>query len=213
MLPLLLDHLVIAARGLAEGRAWAEARLGVAPGGGGAHPLMGTHNALWRLGRSYLEVIAVDPEAPAPARPRWYGLGDPETRARIAARPRLLTWVVGSNDVDALRAASLIDPGPPVAVTRGDLSWDLTVPEDGRLRFGGLFPSFIRWPDGVSRPPERLPDTGLALVELACHGASETLAPALSSIGADRLIALRVDGNAPRLTARVSTPAGEVVLD
>jgi hypothetical protein len=41
-----LDHLVIAAATLEEGVAWCEATLGVTPGPGGKHPLMGTHNRL-----------------------------------------------------------------------------------------------------------------------------------------------------------------------
>ena len=56
-----LDHIVIAAQSLDEGRAWAEAKLGVPPAGGGHHAAMGTHNALWGMGACYLEVIAVDP--------------------------------------------------------------------------------------------------------------------------------------------------------
>ena len=37
-----LDHLVIMANSLDEGVAWCEATLGVTPGPGGEHPLMGT---------------------------------------------------------------------------------------------------------------------------------------------------------------------------
>jgi hypothetical protein len=44
-----LDHLVIMASTLAQGLAWCEATLGVTPGPGGEHPLMGTHNRLMRL--------------------------------------------------------------------------------------------------------------------------------------------------------------------
>ena len=56
-----IDHLVIAAETLAEGVAWVEDRLGIACSGGGAHPAMGTHNRLIRLGDLYLEVIAIEP--------------------------------------------------------------------------------------------------------------------------------------------------------
>ena len=44
-----LDHLVVLAPSLASGVAWAEATLGVTPGPGGEHSLMGTHNRLLRL--------------------------------------------------------------------------------------------------------------------------------------------------------------------
>jgi hypothetical protein len=53
-----IDHLVVAAPSLPGGGDHARAILGVAPGPGGAHPRMGTHDhqllrladAAWRLG-------------------------------------------------------------------------------------------------------------------------------------------------------------------
>ena len=70
-----IDHIAVTAPSLALGAAWLEQVLGVAPQPGGEHPLMGTHNVLLRLGDDvYLEVIAADPRAAAPARPRWFGL-------------------------------------------------------------------------------------------------------------------------------------------
>jgi len=72
---LAIDHLVIAAPDLASGTAHVADVLGIAPQGGGAHPRMGTHNrVLGMFGGMYLEVIAIDPEAAAPQRPRWFGL-------------------------------------------------------------------------------------------------------------------------------------------
>ena len=44
-----IDHLVVAASSLDQGVAWCEATLGVTPGPGGEHPLMGTHNRLLRV--------------------------------------------------------------------------------------------------------------------------------------------------------------------
>lgn len=44
-----VDHLVVVAQTLAQGMAWCEATLGIVPGPGGQHPLMGTHNRLFRI--------------------------------------------------------------------------------------------------------------------------------------------------------------------
>lgn len=86
-----LDHIVVAARSLEEGSAWVEAALGVKMLPGGKHALMGTHNRVLSIGNGrYLEVIAIDPEAPPPARPRWFGLDEPATRARLERGPVLL---------------------------------------------------------------------------------------------------------------------------
>ena len=61
----MVDHLVVAAATLAQGVAWCEATLGLTPGPGGKHPLMGTHNRLLKIAtaafpEAYLEIIAID---------------------------------------------------------------------------------------------------------------------------------------------------------
>src|SRR3954469_7122628 len=73
-----LDHITVAARSLAQGLAYLRDALGVDLPYGGAHPRMATHNHLLRLGPAlFLELIAIDPTAPPPARPRWFQLDDP----------------------------------------------------------------------------------------------------------------------------------------
>ena len=85
-----IDHLVFGAYSLDEGVDFIYQKLGVMPNQGGKHPLMGTHNKLLKLGRSiYLEIIAIDPDATKPNRPRWFGLDD----LQPASKPKLLTWV------------------------------------------------------------------------------------------------------------------------
>ena len=131
-----LDHLVVAAAHLDEGAAWLESRLGVALAPGGRHAAMGTHNRLLRLGpKCYLEVIAVDPAAPAPGRPRWFGLDDAATRARIAERPRLVHWVARTNDLATASAACLELPGEILPLSRDSLRWRISVPADGNRRW------------------------------------------------------------------------------
>ena len=76
-----LDHIVIAARTLDEGRVWAAQTLGVDALGGGKHDGLATHNTLVKLdGHRYLEIIAIDPDAGAPNFPRWFGLDTAELR-------------------------------------------------------------------------------------------------------------------------------------
>src|SRR5204862_2458991 len=89
-----LDHLAIAAHTLEQGLAHVRDALGVDMPYGGKHPRMGTHNHLLRLGeRVYVEVIAIDPSAPAPSRPRWFQLDDPALQAELRVAPQLVTWV------------------------------------------------------------------------------------------------------------------------
>src|SRR5687768_5121509 len=103
-----IDHLVVAADSLEQGVAWCEGTLGVQPAGGGKHPLMGTHNRLLaisseRFADCYLEIIAIDPAAAAPARARWFGLDDPALREALRERPRLVHAVARTQMIEMLR--------------------------------------------------------------------------------------------------------------
>lgn len=213
-----LDHLVVAARTLEEGVRWVESRLGVAPRPGGQHLTMGTHNALLKLGpRVYLEVIAIDPTLPAPARPRWFALDEAAMRARLADSPALIHWVVRCDELDA---ALLPESGEVLALARGPYRWRITVPPDGSLPWEGMLPTLIEWvpgEGGVARHPcEALPDAGCELRGLSVsHPAAD--------LGTAGLVAtlrrLRLAGpvdlvNGPAgLAARIATPRGECVLD
>lgn len=206
-----LDHLVVAAANLDEGAAWLEHHLGVELTPGGRHAAMGTRNRLLRLGPAlYLELIAIDPEAPAPARARWFGLDDPRLRARIAERPRLIHWVARTNDIAIARAACPEPLGEILPMNRGDLEWLITVPEDGHLPGEGLVPSLIQWQTD-EHPAARLPDAGCALMKLeGFHPEPAHIQGALDALGLTGTLALYRSeaGEPPALAAYIRTPAG-----
>jgi glyoxalase-like protein len=156
------DHLVVAARTLDEGARWVHEKLGVEPSGGGRHDLMGTHNRLLKIGpREFLEVIAIDPRAPPPPRPRWFGLDSPQMRDRLEQGPALVHWVERTGDLESeLRNYS--EPVEILSLSRGAHSWRIGVSRDGRLPGGGTLPTLIQW-DAGPHPCEVLPDSGCAL--------------------------------------------------
>lgn len=158
-----IDHLVIGTNDLASGTDWTESRLGAACDGGGAHPLMGTHNRLMRLaGGPYLEVIAIDPDASSPGRPRWFTLDREKTKSRFATGPGALCWVAAVSDIETAVRQCGYDCGQITTVTRGDLQWRLTIPDDGSLPAGGVLPSLIEWPEGI-HPVASLAETDIYL--------------------------------------------------
>jgi hypothetical protein len=144
---------------------------------------MGTHNRLLRLGpRAYLEVIAVEPDVPAPPRPRWFDLDTPEVLQRAARSPFVATWVVRTDDVtDAAREVPAV--GDVLPFTRRQYRWQLTVPSDGALQFDGLLPSVIQWEDAM-HPADALPDSGCELLGLSLtHPRIEEIRRLLAQLG------------------------------
>jgi len=153
---LILDHLAVACTSLEEGTAWVQDRLGVTLQQGGQHPRYGTHNTLLGLADGiYLEVIAKDPDATPEAGHSWFDLD------RFYSTPRLANWICQIEDIaTAPRVA-----GVARALTRGDLAWQITVPDDGSLPFGGAFPTLIEWAKGTQHPASKLAQSGCKLLQ------------------------------------------------
>ena len=198
-----IDHLAITAPTLQAGSDAVFAQLGVRPQAGGRHARMGTHNLLLRLGEAlYLEVIAVDPEAPAPARSRWFGLDtlEPDTR------PRLACWVARTDDI----VAAALPLGEVLPMSRGALDWRITVPADGSLPLGGAAPTLIQW-DTPAHPAASLSDAGCTLLALELrHPEPARVQAVLDGLGlAEPGVALSLRAAAePGLVAQVRTPQG-----
>jgi hypothetical protein len=197
-----IDHLAVVAGRLEEGVAAVEGLLGVPMAGGGKHAPMGTHNRLISLGDLYLEVIAVDPDAPLPGRPRWFDMDS------FSGPPRLTNWVAACDDLAAEVAVGPPGIGVPVSLSRGDYRWQMAVPPDGRLPFGGAFPALIRW-EGTAHPAPALPDLGLRLIRLEIgHPEAEALRAALAGRLDDARVVIRPAAETT-LSAVIATPAGE----
>ncbi|MDM0108626.1 VOC family protein [Variovorax sp. J22R24] len=220
-----VDHLVIAARSLDEGVRWCRTTLGIEPGPGGAHPLMGTHNRLIKVAtadfpRAYLEIIAIDPKA-RPARTvdarRWFDLDDALLQAALArGGPRLIHFVAEVPDAAAAVQALAhvrIDRGQVLEASRdtpaGRLSWQITVRDDGQRLFYGALPTLIEW--GPVHPTDSMGDSGITLRSLdLAHPRKTDLEVALQAIG---LAGVSLATGAPRLRAVFDTPRGTVTLE
>ncbi len=194
-----LDHLVISAEALDDGVARVEEALGVALGPGGQHAVMGTHNRLLGLGPVYLEVIAIDPDAAPPARPRWYDLD------RFGGETRLTNWVLGVDDMKSALAQQSALEADIIEVTRGDLEWLMAVPGDGALPFDGTFPALIQWKG--PHPVDRLEDAGCRLMAFEIsHPEGAALKAALASLGIPAPI--EISGGPIGYRAEIATPHG-----
>lgn len=203
-----IDHLVIGCRDLAQGAAWLEATLGAVPVPGGAHPGVGTHNALLGLGEVYLELIAPDPAQPEPAHPRPFDLDDPAMRIALEAEPRLIAYVARTVALDVL--ARRLGPrlGEIRPMSRGKLAWRLTFPPQ-KQDMGNLIPPMIEWQGETAAM--QLPDSGLRLLGLeAEHPDQAALAAALEERGLVEAVARRASPHG-RLVARIARADGRIV--
>jgi Glyoxalase-like domain len=198
------DHLIVTASSLEEGVAHVRRALGVEMQAGGEHVRMGTHNCLLRLGEKlYLEVLAANPAAPRPDRPRWFQLDDPES----VRTPRLANWAARCDDIRAAASASPVSLGKIEPMSRGDFEWLITIPDDGKLPLQGLAPTLIQW-RSKTHPGETLKDLGCSLLRIeGSHPRPEAVTGVLKSIGFEGELA--VSKGEPRLAAHIRTLAGE----
>ena len=207
-----IDHFAIGAATLDQGVAALRQALGVDVPRGSKHEAMSTHNCVMQAGdECFFELIAIDPDAGDPGRARWFTLDDPVTRARLAERPRALCWVVNTDDLDAVIAASPVDLGEVVDFRRGDRTWRLTAPADGHLPEGGLLPVFIEWSPGP-HPSTGQQDLGVRLERVNVRTPDPARLNAIfAALGVSHLA--EISAGEAGLSFSLSTPAGPVILD
>lgn len=226
-----IDHLIVVAQTLESGVQWCQSTMGIIPGPGGEHTQYGTHNRLFKIATpahplAYLEIISVNPDAKTPinaSAKRWFDMDDAALQAAVALGPRLVHFVVNTDDIQAARTALKahgIDRGPAVQANRhsrkGLLQWQFTVREDGQRLFNGALPSLIQWgkPDDAEplrqHPRNSLPRSGVSLQGISIlHPSALKLQAAYESIG---LSGITLDTGPANITVRLKTPKGLVEL-
>jgi hypothetical protein len=203
-----VDHLMWGAADLAEGMAEIRRLFGAEPVAGGAHPGLGTRNALLGLadGR-YLEIIAPDPDQ-RPSGGFAAALAD-------LARPALITWALRSGDLPTiarhLTAAGVEARGPvPTRRTTPDgteLAWELLFPRGHE--FGALMPFFIDWGDGAHPADDLQPAGTLEAITVESPNAA-TLRRLLGNVDVPLVVRTAAE---PALHVTIVTAHGDVVLE
>jgi hypothetical protein len=179
-----IDHVTAGAATLPQGVAYVQKHMGIVMPAGGKHTDMATHNCVVRVGDGiFLELLAIDPDATAPPRPRWFAMDDFDQRQRLAERPQPVGWVVSTNDVAAIAAKSPVDLGKLLTMSRGSRSWQITVPDSGMMPFSGCVPAFIQWSEGP-HPSEAMAFPGPTLERVILrHPQAEKLRATLAALG------------------------------
>ena len=206
-----VDHVTLGAISLDAGAAFLHDALGIDMPPGGKHPDMSTHNRVLNVGDSrFLELIAIDPEAPKPPHRRWFGLDDPGVADRLAAAPRGLGWVVRTDALDQLIDRSPVDLGEARRMSRGERTWRLTVREAGDMPFDGLVPAFIEWSPGP-HPSEAMRFLGPRLDGIALrHPQADKLRDVLQTLGVLEFVSVLETAATASLTFQFRMPDGSV---
>jgi hypothetical protein len=207
------DHIAIAAPSLDAGADYIRNLTGLTFPKGGEHPDMATHNLVTALGPdSFAEVIAINPNAPAPDRPRWFGLDDPTSQAKL---PCLQAWLLRTDDIDGCiaKAAKLgIDLGHATPFRRDALRWRFAVTDDGAIPLGGAAPLLLQWDNADPHPAASMTDLGLRMDALTIetpHAAR--LTALLDALGLQTRPDI-IQAAGTKITAQVSTPNGKATL-
>lgn len=199
-----LDHIVFGCAELDAGAVWLSERLGVAEGARGVHKMMGTHNALWNMGAAYIELVAINPQAPHPGRPRWFGLDDAATQSKLEQGVQLLTWAIAGTPIEPIIENAPVALGPVESFSRDDLAWNVAVPLAGTPGMEGAFPLTLDWTEGI-HPATRLPDMGIRCERLTvCHPKMTEILNAIGTVGSP----VQMGTGAFALTAELATPSG-----
>lgn len=200
-----VDHLVLACPTLDGGLDHVERLLGTRPAPGGRHPAFGTHNALVSLGpATYLEVIAPDPTLPRPAGGLAFGLEE-------LSSPRLTTWVLRREDIEAAAATPDAGLGPVLPGERRTpdgrlLRWRLTDP--AAMPLDGAVPFLIAWGD-TPHPAASAPRAGTLVALRVRHPDPDRVRAVLGALGAPLPVEV---GDEAGLVAEVDTPKGVIEL-
>jgi hypothetical protein len=217
--------------------------LGITPQPGGDHPQFGTHNRIFKIATpnfplAYFEIIAIKKIASQSVNTsargkiegknevksnRWFDMDDAALQAAVAKEPRLVHFVVNTDDIQAGRAALKaigIDRGAAVEASRptrkGRLEWKITVRDDGQRLFSGALPSLIQWGKTNAAEPLRLhprntlPRSGVSLQSVAVTSPTpEKLQAAYDAMGLTGVTLTEGDAN---ITVTLKTPKGLVEL-
>ena len=227
-----IDHLVLAAHSLQQGVEWCEATMGITPAAGGEHEKYGTHNRLFKIATpafpvAYFEIIAINPDAVIEKKPpptRWFDLDNKQLQAELAKSPRLVHFVVNTDNIQDARHAwknQGIDRGPIIHASRktpkGLLQWQITVRSDGDRLFNGTLPTLIQWgkPEAADpmqlHPRNHLPRSGVSLKSLTVsHPSASKIKAAYEAI---MLGNIDVTEGPANIVATLQTPKGLVTLE
>ena len=207
-----IDHIIIGTANLISGTNILETKLNAKFSPGGEHHIMGTHNNLLKLQSDiYLEIIANNPNVDNPSRQRWFSLDEIRVKEKITYSPRALSWVIQVENIEDTIKKCRYNPGEIVKISRGELTWKITVPSNGMLIDNGVLPSLIEWPNG-QHPSTKITNKKVSISKLSLfHPEPNKIKSIISDLIESDLIHI-LEGF-PKIEFILTSPNGKVLID
>jgi len=207
-----IDHIVIGTSDLISGTSVMENKLSHKFSPGGEHKIMGTHNNLLKLQSAiYLEIIANNPNADKPSRPRWFSLDENNIIKKIKNAPRALCWVLEVENIEDTVKKCGYNPGEILQLSRNGMNWKVTVPVDGKLIENGILPILIEW-NKFQHPTKKLSNSKVSLNKLCLyHPEPKKINNIISNLIQSNLIDI-LEG-LPKIEVVLKNNYGIVVID
>ena len=159
----------------------------------------------------YLEIIANNPNVDKPSRRRWFSLDEARTKEKIKHSPRALCWVLEVDNIENTVKKCGYNPGEILQISRGELTWKITVPSNGRLADNGVLPALIEWPSD-QHPSKKLTNSKVSINMLSLfHPEPYKIKNIISNLIKSDLI--RVSEGIPKIELILTTQNGKVVID
>ena len=140
-----IDHLVVGCRHLEEGTKYIQNLFNVELSEIGYHKLIGTHNRVLKIGKIYLEVIALNPLSKVNKKNSFFGLSNDFVQENILIKPRLISFVISStlNEKSEFYCKKIY-------MERGNYKWNFIKPNRRKFNqktfpYIDVFPSKINW--------------------------------------------------------------------
>ncbi len=207
-----IDHIVIGVANLISGTKILETKLGTKFSSGGEHQIMGTHNKLLKLQSDiYLEIIANNPNADKPFRQRWFSLDEARTKEKIKHSPKILCWILEVDNIEDTVKKCGYNPGEILQISRGKLTWKITVPSNGGIPDDGILPALIEWPSD-QHPTKKLTKSKVSIDKISLfHPESNKIKNIISNLIESDLIS--ISEGLPKIELILTTQNGKIVID
>ena len=145
------------------------------------------------------------------SRHRWGSCDERSTKENIKHSPRALCWVLEVDNIENTVKKCGYNPGEILQISRGELTWKITVPSNGGLADNGVLPALIEWPSD-QHPSKKLTNSKVSIIKLSLfHPESYKIKNIISHLIKSDLI--RVSEGVPKIELILTTQNGKVVID